>query len=73
MNRKLAAVATFGIAALALAGCSSAANDGGNGGDGGSAETGELTVWIIGSDTPDAAREYADSLPAFRSSLKRPP
>ncbi|MBV0894208.1 extracellular solute-binding protein [Microbacterium sp. NC79] len=59
MNRKLAAVATFGVAALALAGCSSAANDGGNGGDnGGSAETGELTVWIIGSDTPQDARDY---------------
>lgn len=58
MNRKLAAVATFGIAALALAGCSNGgANDGANNG-GESAAEGELTVWLVGTDTPDGARDY---------------
>ncbi|NHI17609.1 extracellular solute-binding protein [Microbacterium excoecariae] len=46
-------LAALGASALALASCSSGSAD---------AETadagGELTVWIVGTDTPDTAREY---------------
>lgn len=56
MNRKLGAIALTGVAALALAGCS-----GGSAGGGSSeapAASGELTVWLVGSDTPEDARTY---------------
>lgn len=45
----LASVAVVGV--LAATGCS--AGGGGGGGD----EDAELTVWLVGTDTPDAARE----------------
>ncbi|WP_040166624.1 extracellular solute-binding protein [Microbacterium gorillae] len=56
MNRKLGAVAVFGAAALALAGCSTGGAAGGK--DETPAATGELTVWLVGTDTPDEARTY---------------
>lgn len=53
MNKKLGAVALLGASAVALAGCAG----------GGSAapvepETGDLTVWLVGADTPQTARDY---------------
>lgn len=57
MNRKLAGVAIAGAAALALAGCSGGGNAAG-GDDATAAATGELTVWLVGTDTPDDARAY---------------
>lgn len=50
--RKTGIVALGAIAALALAGCSGSAE---GSSDGGSAE---IRVWLVGSDTPDDAREY---------------
>ena len=49
--RKLGIVALGAAAALTLAGCAS-------GGAGGSEEGAEIRVWLVGTDTPDEAREY---------------
>ncbi|RXZ69702.1 extracellular solute-binding protein [Agromyces albus] len=49
--RKLGIVALGAAAALTLAGC-------GTGGGGESADGGEITVWVVGTDTPDDARTY---------------
>lgn len=57
MNRKFAGIAIVGAAALALAGCS----NGSAPADNSSAETGELTVWLVGTDTPAEARAYLKS------------
>ncbi|MFT4052697.1 MAG: extracellular solute-binding protein [Microbacterium sp.] len=55
MRTKLGALALLGVAAAVLGGCS-------EGGVAGStvseAATGDLTVWLIGDDTPESAREY---------------
>jgi N,N'-diacetylchitobiose transport system substrate-binding protein len=54
MNKKLGALAVLGASAVALAGCA-----GGAGGTTSSAAaTGELTVWLVGTDTPQDARDY---------------
>jgi N,N'-diacetylchitobiose transport system substrate-binding protein len=52
MNKKLGALALVGASAVVLAGCA--------GGSGGApeAETGDLTVWLVGADTPQTARDY---------------
>lgn len=55
MNKKLGALALIGASAVVLAGCA--------GGSGAAptptdAATGDLTVWLVGTDTPDTAREY---------------
>ena len=49
--RKLGIVALGAAAALTLAGCAS-------GGTGASEEGAEIRVWLVGTDTPDEAREY---------------
>ena len=49
--RKLGIVALGAVAALTLAGCAS-------GGSGASEEGAEIRVWLVGTDTPDEAREY---------------
>ncbi len=49
--RKLGIVALGAAAALTLAGCAS-------GGSGASEEGAEIRVWLVGTDTPDAARDY---------------
>ncbi|QEO15256.1 extracellular solute-binding protein [Agromyces intestinalis] len=51
--RKLGIVALGAAAALTLAGC---ATTGGT--DASSEEGAEIRVWLVGTDTPDAAREY---------------
>ncbi|UOQ88347.1 extracellular solute-binding protein [Agromyces endophyticus] len=51
--RKLGIVALGAAAALTLAGCSN-----GGGDNGGSADGGEITVWVVGTDTPKDARAY---------------
>lgn len=51
--RKLGIAALGAIAALTLAGC---ATSGGT--DASSDEGAEIRVWLVGTDTPDAAREY---------------
>ncbi|KAA9111335.1 sugar transporter [Microbacterium rhizomatis] len=54
MNKKLGALAILGASAVALAGCA-----GGAGGSSSSAAaTGTLTVWLVGTDTPQDARDY---------------
>ena len=50
MNRKLASLALAGASALALAGC---AGGGSGGGDGA-----EIRVWLVGTDTPQEARDH---------------
>jgi N,N'-diacetylchitobiose transport system substrate-binding protein len=52
MNKKLGAFALVGAAAVVLSGCA--------GGTGAPAEpeTGDLTVWLVGADTPQTARDY---------------
>lgn len=52
--RKLSIAALGTIAALALAGCATT----GGGDTGGAAETGDIRVWLVGTDTPQAARDY---------------
>ncbi|WP_105566062.1 extracellular solute-binding protein [Microbacterium halophytorum] len=52
--KKKAYLAALGAGALALAGCSG----GGGGEDAAPAESGELTVWLVGTDTPQEARDY---------------
>ncbi|WP_022889813.1 extracellular solute-binding protein [Agromyces italicus] len=49
--RKLGIVALGAAAALTLAGCST-------GGGNESADGGDITVWVVGSDTPEDARAY---------------
>ncbi|WP_404431587.1 extracellular solute-binding protein [Microbacterium lacus] len=53
MNKKLGALALVGASAIVLAGCA-----GGNGSTPAEAETGDLTVWLVGADTPQTARDY---------------
>lgn len=59
MKKKLSALALLSASAIALAGCT-------GGGEaptepGGAAETGNITVWLVGGDTPDTARQYLKS------------
>ncbi|WP_066040997.1 extracellular solute-binding protein [Herbiconiux solani] len=55
MRRKALAVTALGIvSALALAGCAGGSSGGGSA----AGETADLRVWLNGTDTPDAAREY---------------
>jgi N,N'-diacetylchitobiose transport system substrate-binding protein len=54
MNKKLGAFALLGASAMVLAGCAGGAGDGGES----SADSGELTVWLVGTDTPQDARDY---------------
>ena len=51
--RKLGIVALGAVAALTLAGCAA-----GGSGASGDDEAAEIRVWLVGADTPDAAREY---------------
>ena len=53
MNKKLGAIGLVGASAVLLAGCA-----GGSGAAGGEPSTGELTVWLVGADTPQTARDY---------------
>ena len=47
MNHKLGALALVGASAVVLAGCA-----GGSGSAPSEAATGDLTVWLVGADTP---------------------
>ncbi|MFC5860299.1 extracellular solute-binding protein [Agromyces flavus] len=53
--RKLGIAALGAVAALTLAGCAT------SGGDAASEEGAEIRVWLVGTDTPDEAREYLES------------
>jgi N,N'-diacetylchitobiose transport system substrate-binding protein len=53
MKKTLGAVALFGAAALVLAGCSTGA-----GADSTGSEGAEIRVWLVGTDTPQEARDY---------------
>lgn len=55
MNTKLGALALIGASAVVLAGCAGGSNDAPAEDD---AATGDLTVWLVGTDTPDTARQY---------------
>lgn len=50
MKKTLGAVALAGAAAVVLAGCA--------GGAPAEPETGDITVWLVGADTPQTARDY---------------
>ncbi|MGP6205660.1 extracellular solute-binding protein [Microbacterium sp. F2] len=52
MNRKLGAVALVGASAVVLAGCA------GGGTPNDTPEAAELRVWLVGTDTPQEARDY---------------
>ena len=52
--RKLGIVALGAAAALTLAGCAT------SGGDAASEDGAEIRVWLVGTDTPDEAREYTE-------------
>ncbi len=52
MKKTLGALSLLGASAIVLAGCAG----GGTGGE--SAATGDLTVWLVGTDTPQDARDY---------------
>jgi N,N'-diacetylchitobiose transport system substrate-binding protein len=53
MNKKTAAVALVGATAMALAGCAGGSSSTDGGGEGA-----ELRVWLVGTDTPQEARDY---------------
>ncbi|MEV8266790.1 extracellular solute-binding protein [Microbacterium sp. NPDC076911] len=53
MNKKLGAIALVGASAVVLAGCS-----GGTAAAPEEPSTGEVTVWLVGTDTPQTARDY---------------
>lgn len=53
MIKKLGAFALVGASAVVLAGCA-----GGSGAAPTEAESGDLTVWVVGTDTPQTARDY---------------
>ncbi|GAA2240455.1 extracellular solute-binding protein [Herbiconiux moechotypicola] len=56
MRKRTLTVTALGVtAALALAGCASGGN---SSGDSGGGDTADIRVWLNGTDTPDAAREY---------------
>ncbi len=53
MNRRLGGIALVGVTAVLLAGCA-----GGGSGEQGSSDGAELRVWLVGTDTPQDARDY---------------
>ncbi len=53
MKHKLGAFALVGASAVVLAGCA-----GGSAAAPEEPETGDLTVWVVGADTPQTARDY---------------
>ncbi|MCK6081640.1 extracellular solute-binding protein [Microbacterium sp. EYE_5] len=53
MKKTLGALSLLGASALVLSGCA-----GGTSPAAESAETGDLTVWLVGTDTPQDARDY---------------
>lgn len=53
MNKKLGAFALVGASALVLAGCAGGGDSGGE-----SASGAQIRVWLVGTDTPDDARDY---------------
>ncbi len=55
MKKTLGALSLLGASALVLSGCAGASTPAG-----GSAETGDLTVWLVGTDTPQDARDYLE-------------
>ena len=59
MNKKAyAGLGLLGVGAIVLAGCSGGGTPAAGESDAPAAETGELTVWVVGTDTPETAREY---------------
>jgi N,N'-diacetylchitobiose transport system substrate-binding protein len=53
MNKKLGALALLSASAVALAGCA-----GGSGGSSAEDAPAEIRVWLVGTDTPQEARDY---------------
>ena len=54
MNKKLGALALLGASAVVLAGCAG----GTSAGNSATPEAAELRVWLVGTDTPQDARDY---------------
>ncbi len=57
VKKTTSAFALLGAATLVLAGCAGGTDET-PADDGGSAEGAEIRVWLVGTDTPEAAREY---------------
>lgn len=55
MNTRLGALALLGASAVVLAGCTPSGTAAPEQSD---AATGDLTVWLVGADTPQTARDY---------------
>lgn len=55
MNTRLGALALLGASAVVLAGCTTSGTAAPEQSD---AATGDLTVWLVGADTPQTARDY---------------
>jgi N,N'-diacetylchitobiose transport system substrate-binding protein len=55
MNKKFTGLALVGGAALVLAGCAGGSSGDASGGEG---EAAEIRVWLVGTDTPQEARDY---------------
>ena len=55
---RLAAVATAGVLALGLGLSACGDDDDADASEGGGAKTADIRVWLNGTDTPDAAREW---------------
>jgi len=53
MNKKLGALALLGASAVVLAGCAGGSSD-----DETSADGAQIRVWLVGTDTPQDARDY---------------
>lgn len=53
MNKKLASLALVGASAIVLAGCAAGGGSASGGGEGA-----EIRVWLVGTDTPQEARDY---------------
>ncbi|HWM16694.1 MAG TPA: sugar transporter, partial [Microbacterium sp.] len=53
MNKKLGALGLLGAAAVVLAGCA-----GGSGTTPSDSAGAEIRVWLVGTDTPQEARDY---------------
>lgn len=60
MNKKLGVLALLSASAIVLAGCGSSSTPGGDSTDA-APEGAEIRVWLVGTDTPQDARDYLKS------------
>lgn len=58
MNKKLGVLALLGASAIVLAGCGSSSTPSDGGSTDAAADGAEIRVWLVGTDTPQDARDY---------------